>query len=556
MTIQHVPSRSTMPKFEGSYTRNKPGGGIESYRFDDVVLLDGGFRLPFATQGKELATTSPFDMLKLVSGKMVGRLEKMGVQKEDIQQTKTGGISPVVDYNQPFNFRSGITAGGLDPNEFTSREDNILCGTGFDVIAQSAFPLCNGGEDQVILAGAAENMSQSPQKDAKVNLLGMKAAKAVKAMSLTSLKKMSFSEKTQTLKDSLRAIKDFQMYKLTKNLDMSLIKGLTDPAADWMLVTADILANRFNISQEAIDQYSLLSQQRYAEAQEAGRFSKEIMPITQEDFPSLRVKPGTVFDTDSHARPDATIEGIKKPRPMGGMFTKFKKGKYPIENFFKHRASNASGVVDGAAIAPISTAEFAFKKGASVLAKVVSMATVGVHPDIMGYGPAKAIPAALEQAGLTMDQMDMVEINEAFAGQVLACANDLVMDEGVLDDVERKILLGAEPNASEGADRNVLNDVREKLAPTLRSPEHKAKLNKLMEKLNVDGGSIAIGHPLPVSGLRIALHASQMMKEQNLQHAVVSACIGGGQGIALVLENPHYDPTQPKRPTKAIAANF
>ncbi len=556
MTIQSIANRP-IPKFEGSFTRNKPGNGVEAYKFDDIVLLDNGFRTPFGKQGGELATTSPFKMLELVSKEMISRLKDMGFKQTDIQQTKTGGISPVADYNQPFNFRSGITASGLNPNEFTSREDNILCGTGFDVIAQSAFPLCNGGEEQVILAGAMENMSQSPQKDAKINIMAMKAAKAVKALAPANLKKMSLGEAAATVKASLAAIKDFQVYKLNKNPEMSLIKGLTDPAGDWMLVTADMLSNRFNIPQEDIDKYSLLSQQRYGAALEAGRFEKEILPINKEDLPSLRIKDGAIFDTDSHARPNATMEGIQKPRPMGNLFTAFKnKGKYPETNFFKHRASNSSGVVDGAAIVPVSTQEFADMKGAPVLSKVVTMATAGVHQDIMGYGPAKAMPAALKQARLTMDDMDFVEINEAFAGQVLACANALVLEENVLDDAEMKILLGAEPPTAEGTERDELNAVRAKIAPVLRSPEHKAKLNKLMEKLNVDGGSIAIGHPLPVSGLRITLHAAEMMKAQNLQYGLVSACIGGGQGIALVIENPSYDPTQPKNPTQAIPANL
>lgn len=227
--------------------------------------------------------------------------------------------------------------------------------------------------------------------------------------------------------------------------------------------TAENLARKYNISRLSQEEFSFESQRRAAAAQKSGKFEDEIVPIFIKDH---RV------DKDSCIRPDTTLEGLASLKPAFDL-----KGTVT--------AGTSSPLTDGAAAVLVCSEDYAKKNGLSILARIKSMAVVGCDPEIMGIGPVPASKKALERAGLTLKDMDIIEINEAFASQILVCIQEL------------------------GIDR---------------------------DKLNIDGGAIALGHPLGASGARIMGKAASLLKREGKKYALVAMCIGGGQGIATVLE--------------------
>jgi len=245
-------------------------------------------------------------------------------------------------------------------------------------------------------------------------------------------------------------------------LEDLLWDALTDSYCDLsMALTAENLATRYRITREQADEFAYQSQMRTRLAQVSGRLSEEIIPIDG------------VLDSDEHPRPDTTREGLAHLKPV------FKKDGIIT-------AGNASGICDGAAAVVLTTQDQASAKNLRPVARIISWGITGCDPAIMGIGPVAAIRAALKSAGLRLDQMDLIEVNEAFAAQYLA--------------VERELSL----------DRN---------------------------KVNVNGGAIAIGHPLGATGSRITLTLAYELKRRGGRYGSGSACIGGGQGIALVIEN-------------------
>jgi len=247
----------------------------------------------------------------------------------------------------------------------------------------------------------------------------------------------------------------------------SLWSALTDSYCNTpMAVTAENLAAKYSISRKECDEYALSSQQRWAAANEKGYFKDEIVPL---EIPAKK-GPITVA-VDEHPRPQTTMEALAKLPPV------FKKDGVVT-------AGNASGICDGAAALVVTTEEYAKSKGLEPLARIVSWGVAGVDPSIMGIGPAPAIKNALARAELKLSDMDLVEVNEAFAPQYLAVEKEL------------------------GLDRS---------------------------KTNVNGGAIALGHPLGASGARITTHLVYELRRRKAKYAVGSACIGGGQGLAIIL---------------------
>jgi len=232
-------------------------------------------------------------------------------------------------------------------------------------------------------------------------------------------------------------------------------------------VTAENLAQKYGITRQQCDEYALGSQQRWVAANEKGAFKDEIAPM---ELPSK--KGPTTFAVDEHPRPQSTLEGLAKLAPV------FKKDGVVT-------AGNASGICDGAACLVLATEDFAKRKGLTPLARIVHWGVAGVEPSLMGIGPAPAIRSALERASLKLSDMDLVEVNEAFAPQYLAVEKELGLDRA---------------------------------------------------KTNVNGGAIALGHPLGASGARITTHLVYELARRGGRYAVGSACIGGGQGIAVVIE--------------------
>jgi acetyl-CoA C-acetyltransferase len=232
--------------------------------------------------------------------------------------------------------------------------------------------------------------------------------------------------------------------------------------------TGDNVAKDFGVTREQADEFALASQQKYATAEKEGFYKGEIHAIT---IPS-RKEPVTV-SADEHPRRDATMEALAKLKPLfeGGVVT----------------AGNASGVNDGAAALLIGSRKWGEKKGKKPIARILAAASAGVEPRIMGVGPAYAIPRALERANLDLKKMDIIEINEAFASQVLGCLKLMNVD--------------------------------------FKDP-----------RVNPNGGAIAIGHPLGASGARLALTVARELQQSGGKYAAVSLCIGVGQGLAVILE--------------------
>ncbi len=390
----------------------------------DIVLLEG-VRTGFSAFGGSLKDLSATD-LGVIAAK--GALERAKVNPAWIDHTVFGNVvqtSPDAIYlARHIGLKAGV------PKEKPALTLNRLCGSGQEAIVSGARMIL-AGEADFVLAGGTESMSQAPHvvRGARWGV-GFSAGAAFEDM---------------------------------------LWSALTDSYNGMpMAITAENLAEKYHITREEQDRFSLLSQQRAKNAWDKCWMSEEVVPVPLKD----RKGNVTQFATDEHMRPDATLEGLAKLTP------RFKKDGMVT-------AGNASGIVDGAAALVVTTKEHAKERGLKPLGRLVSWATAGVDPDLMGIGPAPAIRAALEKAGLALRDMDLIEVNEAFAAQVLAVAKELNVD---------------------------------------------------MERFNVNGGAIAIGHPLGATGARLTLTILYELRRRGKRYGVASMCIGGGQGIAAVVE--------------------
>jgi acetyl-CoA acetyltransferase family protein len=317
----------------------------------------------------------------------------------------------------------GLKAGV--PKQVPALTVNRLCGSGIQSVINAAEQI-ELGEATTVLAGGMENMSQAPHV--------IRGAR-------------------KGFKLGQGAIEDSLMVAL-----FDTYSGL------YMAQTSDNLARKYEISREAQDEFALRSQQRAAAA--SGRLQEEIVGVPVG-------RKGEQITADDHVRPDATMDGLAKLKPA-----------FAKDGFVT--AGNASGIVDGAAMLVITTADKAKEKGKTPLGRIVSWGIAGCDPDIMGIGPVPATQIALKRAGMTIGDLDLIEINEAFGGQILAVAKDLNID---------------------------------------------------MDKLNVNGGAIALGHPLGASGTRLLLTVLYELRRRKQRYGLASACIGGGQGIAMIVES-------------------
>ena len=355
-------------------------------------------------------------------------LDQCGVEKREVGHVIVGNVMQTSADAIYVARHVGLKAGL--PIETPALTVNRLCGSGFQAIVNGAEQVLLGEAEAVLVAGT-ENMSQAPF--------------------------------------ILRGARSGWAFGKAPPVEDSLWSALTDSYTSTpMAITAENLAAKYGISRQQCDEYALASQQRWAAANEAGRFKSEIAPV------DLVSKKGTVsFAVDEHPRPQSTPEALAKLAPV------FKKDGVVS-------AGNASGICDGAAALVLASEDYAKKKGMKPLARIVQWGVAGVDPSIMGIGPAPAIRSALARADLKMGDVDLFEVNEAFAPQYLAVEKELGLDRA---------------------------------------------------KTNVDGGAIALGHPLGASGARITTHLVYELARRGGRYAVGSACIGGGQGIAVVLES-------------------
>ena len=389
----------------------------------DAVILHGA-RTPMARYMGAFGNTTAIELGAAASKEAIRRA---GTEPADFDHVIFGNVMQT-SADALYGARHVGLKAGL-PIEAPAVTVNRLCGSGMESITQAAQRILLG-EARVVLAGGMENMSQCPHV-----IRGARAG-----------------------------------FRLGEGkLEDSLLSGLFDTYCGFsMSETAENLAAEHGITRRASDEYALRSQQAAEAAFRAGYFKEEIVPVEVK-----KGKKTTMVTEDDHRRPETTIEVLESLQPA------FRKDGIVT-------AGNASGIVDGAAAVVVTHAKIAKERGWKPLGRIVGWATAGVPPQIMGIGPVPAIQKALALSGLKLEQMDLVEVNEAFAAQYLA--------------VEKKLGL-------------------------------------TREKTNVNGGAIALGHPLAATGTRLILSLLLELRRRGARYGVASACIGGGQGIAVIVES-------------------
>ncbi|MCC7382824.1 MAG: acetyl-CoA C-acetyltransferase [Deltaproteobacteria bacterium] len=388
----------------------------------DVVFLSAR-RTPFGTFGGTLKDHSATDLAVIASE---AALKDAGVDKNEVDHVIFGNVqqtsADAIYLPRHVGLRTGI------PERVPALGVNRLCGSGFQALVNAAEQIMTG-QAELVLAGGTESMSQAPHivRGAR---WGLQLGKS--------------------------------------QLEDSLWTALTDSYTGLpMAITAENLAEKYQISQDLVDAFSIESQQRFAAAQKAGYFDKEITPVV------IKSKKGDVsFSKDEHNRPETTLEGLKKLPKV------FKKDGVI-------HAGAASGICDGAAALVMASAEYAKKRGLKPIARMVNWGVAGCDPKIMGIGPVPATQAALRRADAKLGDFSLIEVNEAFAPQALAVIKELELPR---------------------------------------------------DRTNVNGGAIAVGHPLGASGARITTHLIHELARRGQRYGLGSACIGGGQGIAVIVE--------------------
>jgi acetyl-CoA acyltransferase 2 len=392
----------------------------------EVVFLSG-VRTPFGTFGGALRDVSAIELGVIAS---TAAMDRARIAPSTIQQTIFGNVLYTTN-DSPYFARHVALRSGC-PVESPALTVNRLCGSGFQAVVSGATEIITG-EAEVCLVGGSESMSQAPH--------------------------------------AVRGIRWGVSLGKSPPLEDTLTEGLKDSFAGLgMADTAENLAEQYGISRAASDEYALRSQMLARDAWASGVYDNEVIPV-----PVKHPKTGQAEEVrrDEHMRPQSTAEGLAKLRPVfraSGVVT----------------AGNASGLGDGAGAMVIASREYADSNGLAPLGRLVSWGLAGVDPRIMGIGPVPASRAALERARMSLDQMDMIEVNEAFAPQTCAVEAEL------------------------------------------RIPR---------EKLNIHGGAIALSHPLAASGARITVHLLHALRASGKRFGLASACIGGGQGIAIIVES-------------------
>jgi acetyl-CoA C-acetyltransferase len=397
----------------------------------DAYIYDG-VRTPIGRHAGMLSSIRPDDL----AGEAIAEVARRnGVKPEEISDVILGCVTQAGEDCRNVARFAALMA-GLPPTT-PGVTVNRLCASGLQAVTDAARAV-TCGEGELYIAGGVESMTRAPYVIAK-------------------------SESPYS--------REVKLY------DTTIGSRFTNPrfrklyGDHSMPETGDNVAKEFGITRADADEFALASQKKYAKAEAEGFYEGELLPVS---IPSKKKDAApTIVSRDEHPRRDATLEALAKLKPLfeGGVVT----------------AGNASGVNDGAAALVIGSLAWGKKSGRKPMARILSAASAAVEPRIMGVGPAYAIPRALERAGLALKDMDVIEINEAFASQVLACLKLMNVD---------------------------FRDAR----------------------VNPNGGAIAIGHPLGCSGARLALTVSRQLRESGARYAAVSLCIGVGQGLAVILE--------------------
>jgi acetyl-CoA C-acetyltransferase len=399
----------------------------------DVVICEP-IRTPVGRFGGALAEVSATDLATTVLHELVRRT---GLQEGDVDDVVLGncypnGEAPAIGRVAALDAGLGTSVPGLQIDR--------RCGSGLQAVLYAAGQVATGAS-RVVVAGGSESMSQ-----AEHYALGLR--KGVRAGGV----------------------------ELMDRLDRARITagGKDHPVPGGMLETAENLRREYGISREEQDELAVRSQRRAGAAHEEGRFADELVPVT---VPGRRGRPDVVVDRDEHPRPQTTLEDLAGLRPVRGK----------VDPGSTVTAGNASGQNDGAAMCVVTTREEAEKRGLRPLLALRSWSVAGVGPEVMGIGPVPATAAALDHARLTLDDIDLIELNEAFAAQVLACLREW-------------------------------------------------KLDPADERLNPNGSGISLGHPVGATGGRILATMAYEMRRRGSRYGLETMCIGGGQGLAAVFE--------------------
>ncbi len=397
----------------------------------DAYLYDG-LRTPIGRHAGKLAPLRPDDLAAEVIRQVVAR---NSLDPAEISDVVLGCVNQAGEDCRNVARFAALLA-GLPPST-PGATVNRLCASGLQAVVDAARAI-TCGEGELYLAGGVESMSRAPYVLAK-------------------------SESPYS--------REAKMYDSTIGARFQNPRFVKQYGDHSMPQTGDNVARDFGITRGEADEFALASQQKYAHAEAEGFYKGEIHPVA---LPTRKKDaPPATLDADEHPRRDATLEALAKLKPLfeGGVVT----------------AGNASGVNDGAAALVIGSRAWGEKKGRKPMARILAAASAAVEPRIMGVGPAYAIPLALQRAGLSLKDMDVIEINEAFASQVLGCLKLMNVD--------------------------------------FKDP-----------RVNPNGGAIAIGHPLGCSGARLALTVARELQQSGGRYAAVSLCIGVGQGLAVILE--------------------
>ncbi|NMS77495.1 3-oxoadipyl-CoA thiolase, partial [Acinetobacter baumannii] len=397
----------------------------------NAYIIDA-IRTPFGRYAGGLAPVRADDLGAVPIKALIQR--NPSVDWEQVDDVIYGCANQAGEDNRNVGRMSALLAGL--PYQVPATTINRLCGSSLDAIAIAARAI-KAGEANLVIAGGVESMSRAPY------VMG----------------------KSDSAFGRSQKIEDTTMGWRFINPKLKELYGV-----DTMPQTAENVAEQFNVNRADQDQFALVSQQRTASAQAKGFFSKEIVAV---EIPQ-RKGDAVVIDTDEHPRASTTLEGLSKLKPV-------------VKADGTVTAGNASGINDGAAALLIASDEAVQAYNLKPRAKIIASTAVGVEPRIMGFAPAPAIKKLLKQANLTLEQMDVIELNEAFAAQALAVTRDL----GLPDD---------------------------------------------SDKVNPNGGAIALGHPLGASGARLVTTALNQLEQTGGRYALCSMCIGVGQGIALIIE--------------------
>jgi len=394
-------------------------------KIGDIAIVSGA-RTAFGRYCGKLRNFTAQE-LGAIAGK--GAIERSGINAKEFDHVVFGNAQQTSGDALYGARHVGLRAG--IPIETPALTVNRLCGSGMQAIV-SAAQLIQTDEAKVVLAGGMEAMSQAPFV--------------------------------------IRGRDGFTLAPGGKLEDSLMVALLDSYCGSYMANTAELYGSQQGITREMQDEFALRSQKCADDAYKAGRLQEEIVPVPLRDHKGEST--GESLSEDDHRRPQTTMEGLAKLKPAFG-----KNGTVT--------AGNASGIVDGAAAVVMMSIDEARKRNIVPLGRIVSWAAAGVDPKIMGRGPVPASQAALQKAGMSLEYMDLIEVNEAFAAQYLAVEKELGLDR---------------------------------------------------EKVNVNGGAIALGHPLGATGTRLVLTLLYELRRRKKKYGLATACIGGGQGIAMIVE--------------------